>query len=99
MQCRIGELIGKQAKARDIRRPAPAFAALGLRGKTVERDFQRIPWFCALNPNWAGHRIDLTKIKPCHIRHCGRRAKLARRTVVAVKLDRLAGLYPFDRGK
>jgi hypothetical protein len=62
MQGRIGELIRQQTKTRDIRSPAPAFAVLRLRRKTVERDFQRITRFRPFDPDRARDRVDFAEV-------------------------------------
>jgi len=58
MQARVGELVGQQAEARDVARPAPARRLEGQHG-----DLERIAGLGAIDEDRTGHRIDERKVE------------------------------------
>ena len=89
MQRRLAELVGEQAEARDVRRPAEAG-----RHELADRDFQRVARLGAFHVDRAGDRIDPAEIEVRDVGDRARRGELAGRSVDALELERRAGRHP-----
>ncbi|MPL80474.1 hypothetical protein SDC9_26374 [bioreactor metagenome] len=99
VQRRFGELVGQQAEARDVCRPAPGGALFLARGEAVDRHLQHVAGHRPVNIDGAGDRVDLAEIERLHILDRRGRAKLARRGVKTVEEDGRARRHRLDRGK
>ena len=90
MQCRVLELIGEQAEARNIRGPAPA------RGREIEeRHLDCIARLRAFDIDRTRHRIDLGEIERRDVGDASTSASICPpEEFDRMKLDRLAGRNP-----
>lgn len=59
MKRRFEKLLGEQAEARNVRCPDETRW-----GQRLDGDFQRIARFSPIDMDWAGHRIDLSRVEP-----------------------------------
>src|SRR6202022_3426289 len=86
MQVGVGELVGEQAEARNVARPAPA-----RRLQRQDRDLERIAWLGAVDEDRPGHRIDEGEVEL--LQGLRRRAlrELPGRSVPGLELHGLAG--------
>ena len=75
VQRRLLELVGEQAEARNVGRPAEA---RGL--EALDRDLERVARLGAVDEDRAGDRVDLAEVERCDVGDGARRAKLARRS-------------------
>ena len=92
MQVRLGELVGEQAEARNVARPAPA-----RRLQRQDGDFQCIAGLGAVDEDRPGHRVDESQVEL--LQSLGRRAlrQLPGGSVPGFELHGLAGRDPDPR--
>jgi hypothetical protein len=88
MQRRILELVGEEAEARNIGRPAPA-----RRSKMQERHLDGIAGLRPLDVDRPRHRIDLSKIQRRDIGHRGGWRELTTRRVDGMEFHALPWRY------